>query len=67
MFISAEAEPFSKSGGLANVIYELHRELVNMGEDVYVITPFYRHGDPKAMEKMRQAAKKLQNRGNLRR
>ncbi len=31
VFMSAEAEPFSKSGGLANVVYELPRELHNLG------------------------------------
>jgi len=58
VFISAEAEPFSKSGGLANVLYGLPRELARLGEDVYVITPYYRHGDLKAVEKMNRAVKK---------
>jgi starch synthase len=58
VFISAEAEPFSKSGGLANVVYELPRELAALGESVYVITPFYRQGDDKAVKKMQQAAKR---------
>jgi len=58
VFLSAEAEPFSKCGGLANVVYELPRELVKMGEEVYVITPFYHHGDRKAQEKMEKAVKK---------
>ena len=57
VFVSAEADPFSKSGGLANVVYELPRELVALGETVYVITPYYRHGDPKAVAKMRNAAR----------
>ncbi len=55
VFISAEAEPFSKSGGLANVVYELPRELASLGEKVYVITPFYRHGDEKLVRKMQSA------------
>ncbi len=58
VFLSAEAEPFSKSGGLANVVYELPRELVGLGEEVYVITPMYRHGDEKLVDKMRNAVKK---------
>ena len=53
VFMSAEAEPFSKSGGLANVVYELPRELVRLGETVYVISGYYRHGDEKSMRKMR--------------
>ncbi|OHD64355.1 MAG: hypothetical protein A2176_01845 [Spirochaetes bacterium RBG_13_51_14] len=56
VFMSAEAEPFSKSGGLANVVYELPRELVKLGEQVYVITGYYQHGDDKAVRKMREAA-----------
>jgi starch synthase len=58
VFISAEAEPFSKIGGLANVVYELPRELVAMGEEVYVITPLYRHGDRKQVDKLRSAVKR---------
>ncbi|HUV06447.1 MAG TPA: glycogen/starch synthase, partial [Spirochaetia bacterium] len=58
VFISAEAEPFSKSGGLANVVYELPRELRKLGERVYVITPLYHHGAPRAADKMQQAVKR---------
>jgi starch synthase len=53
IFMSAEADPFSKSGGLANVVYELPRELVKTGEEIIVITALYRSGDDKAMAKMR--------------
>jgi starch synthase len=53
VFMSAEADPFSKSGGLANVVYELPRELAKAGEDVFVITGLYHSGDDKAMAKMR--------------
>lgn len=56
IFMSSEADPFSKSGGLANVVYELPRELVKAGEEVYVITGYYRNGDQKAMNKMNNAA-----------
>ncbi len=55
VFISAETEPFSKSGGLANVLYELPRELVSLGETVYVVTPRYAFGDAKAVAKMQDA------------
>lgn len=55
VFISAEADPFSKSGGLANVVYELPRELARQGEVVYVITPRYRSGSDKARQKMDEA------------
>lgn len=58
VFMSAEAEPFSKSGGLANVVYELPRELVAHGERVCVITGLYRNGDEKSMARMRKAMEK---------
>ncbi|MFH0975743.1 MAG: glycogen/starch synthase [Spirochaetota bacterium] len=58
VFLSAEAEPFSKSGGLANVVYELPREFARMGEEVYVISGYYKHGDDKAVKKMAEAVKK---------
>lgn len=56
IFMSSEADPFSKSGGLANVVYELPRELVKAGEEVYVITGYYRNGEQKAMAKMHNSA-----------
>ena len=55
VFVSAEAEPFSKGGGLANVTFELPRELARLGESMYVITPLYRNGDARAVAKMRDA------------
>ncbi|WP_321990921.1 glycogen/starch synthase [Marispirochaeta aestuarii] len=58
VFLSAEADPFSKSGGLANVVYELPRELANMGESAVVITPLYRQGDAKSVQKMEQACRR---------
>ncbi len=58
VFLSAEAEPFSKSGGLANVVYELPRELAAMGEDVTVVTPMYRRGNDKAVAKMQAAVER---------
>jgi starch synthase len=58
VFMSAEADPFSKSGGLANVVYELPRELAALGEVVYVITGLWRGGDEKAGAKMRSAVER---------
>ena len=58
IFLSAEADPFSKSGGLANVVYELPRELALLGESAVVITPLYRSGDEKAMRKMNEACRR---------
>jgi starch synthase len=58
VFMSAEADPFSKSGGLASVVYELPRELAQLGEDVHVITGLYRHGSDKERHRMNEAVKK---------
>lgn len=40
--ISAEVEPFSKSGGLASVACFLTKEFYKLGHKVAVITPFYK-------------------------
>lgn len=42
LFISAEIEGFSKTGGLADVARALPMELRNLGHEVVIITPFYR-------------------------
>ena len=59
VFVTAEAEPFSKSGGLANVTCELPRELAGLGERLYVITPLYRSGEPHAVAKMKAAVERF--------
>ena len=37
----SEANPFVKTGGLADVTYSLSKELVKMGEEVTIILPLY--------------------------
>ena len=39
--VASEARPFCKTGGLADVVYSLSKELVKMGEDVSIFLPFY--------------------------
>ena len=58
VFMSAEANPFSKSGGLANVVYELPSEMAKLNEEVYVITGYYRHGSDKEKQMMADSVKK---------
>jgi starch synthase len=41
LFVTAESAPFSKTGGLADVSAGLPRELLSLGCDVRVITPYY--------------------------
>ncbi len=52
-FAASEATPFAKTGGLADVVGALPRELVKLGHQVTVFLPFYARarrfiqGDPK--------------------
>lgn len=41
VMIASEANPFCKTGGLADVTYSLSKQLVAMGEDVSIVLPFY--------------------------
>lgn len=43
LFISTEAEPFAKSGGLGDVIGSLPRELTKLGVDARVMLPLYKN------------------------
>lgn len=41
--IGSEAYPYSKTGGLADVIGSLFKEFEKMGQEVYLFLPFYRY------------------------
>lgn len=41
VMVASEAKPFIKTGGLADVVYSLSKELVVLGHEVSVIIPFY--------------------------
>ena len=41
--IASESRPFCKTGGLADVVYSLSKELTIIGEEVMVILPFYQN------------------------
>ena len=41
--VASEARPFCKTGGLADVVYSLSKELTVIGEEVMVILPFYQN------------------------
>jgi len=45
-FIASECVPFSKTGGLADVVGALPRVLTSRGHQVSVFLPLYRHTDP---------------------
>lgn len=46
LFASAEVDPFSKVGGLADVASALPRQLLEMGHDVRVVTPCHASAKP---------------------
>ena len=41
VMVSSESRPFCKTGGLADVVYSLSKELVVQGEEVSIILPYY--------------------------
>ncbi len=41
LMVASEAIPFSKTGGLADVVYSLSKEEVKLGHDISVVLPFY--------------------------
>ena len=41
VMVASESRPFCKTGGLADVVYSLSKELAVLGEDVATIVPFY--------------------------
>ena len=40
--VASECNPLCKTGGLADVIYSLSRELANNGHEDFVYLPFYK-------------------------
>ena len=42
IMVASECNPLCKTGGLADVIYSLSRELVQNGHDVTVFLPYYK-------------------------
>jgi len=53
LFISTEADPFAKSGGLGDVIGSLPRELNKLGADARVMLPLYKSIRQKYLAKMK--------------
>nr|HML38942.1 glycogen/starch synthase [Bacillota bacterium] len=53
LFISTEAEPFAKTGGLGDVIGSLPRELVKLGADARVMLPLYKSVPSKYRDEMK--------------
>ena len=41
VMVSSESRPFCKTGGLADVVYSLSKELAAQGEEVSIVLPYY--------------------------
>ena len=41
LMVASESRPFCKTGGLADVVYSLSKELAVLGEEVSIIIPYY--------------------------
>ena len=41
VFVSSEANPFIKTGGLADVVYSLAAEFASLDHEVAIVLPFY--------------------------
>jgi len=52
IFITPEAVPFSRVGGLADVSFYLPRSLARMGHQVTVVSPKHRNADKTALEEI---------------
>ena len=49
--VASEANPFVKSGGLADVVYALSKELVTFGHEVAILLPYYKSAEARLVKK----------------
>lgn len=54
--VASEANPLCKSGGLADVVFSLSKELTIKGEEVIIILPFYKYIKEKKNPKVSRVA-----------
>ena len=52
LFAASECVPFVKTGGLADVVGALPKEILKAGEDIRVILPLYKAIGPEWREQM---------------
>ena len=52
--VASESNPLAKTGGLADVVYSLSKELVHLGHEVAIIMPFYRGMEAKIHTPLKQ-------------
>ena len=53
LFVSGESKPFAKTGGLADVVFSLSKEMVKKGNEVSVCIPLYKSIKDSNSEKKR--------------
>jgi len=56
LMVASEANPLAKTGGLADVVYALSRELTIMGEEVVIAMPYYAKVKDKFHDKIQWVA-----------
>ncbi|MDY2728260.1 MAG: glycogen synthase [Candidatus Onthovivens sp.] len=54
--ITSECLPFSKTGGLGDVIFSLSKEFIKNKDNVAIITPFYKNGNTSFFKKISKVA-----------
>ncbi|MBQ2494425.1 MAG: glycogen/starch synthase, partial [Bacilli bacterium] len=54
-FVASEGNPFCKTGGLADVVHALSKELASSGHEVYCVLPYYRSVAAKFGKEMKSA------------
>ena len=54
MMVASESNPLIKTGGLADVVYSLSKELVVMGHEVSVIMPLYKRVSDKYHDQIKK-------------
>ena len=54
MMVASESNPLIKTGGLADVVYSLSKELVAMGHEVSVIMPLYKRVSDRFQDQLKK-------------
>lgn len=52
LFVTSECAPFSKSGGLADVAFSLPPALQKIGNEIQIITPYYKCADDRFFDQI---------------
>ena len=61
LFVTSECAPFSKSGGLADVAFSLPPALKKIGNEIQIITPYYKCADDRFFDKIHFVKKRTRS------